>query len=138
MNIRAAVEADIQALVVLDTFAADHPGRVDQIVAWVRAGEAVVAEMEGRAVGYAAVRRIFFGEAFTDMLMVAAGARRTGVGRALMRHIHANAVGPRLWVSTNESNAPMRSLLASEGYAFAGKIEGLTEGDAELFFFRLT
>lgn len=32
----------------------------------------------------------------------------------------------------------MRSMLICEGLVFAGKIEGLTERDAELFFYRLT
>ena len=79
--------------------------------------------------GYAAMRMSFVGQAFTDMLMVAKEHRRSGVARALLRHLKATVEGSRLWTSTNKSNAPMRSLLVSEGFVFAGQIEGLTEGD---------
>ena len=46
------------------------------------------------------------------------------------------AATTKLFVSTNESNTPMRALLAKHGYVPSGFIENLDEGDLELFFFK--
>jgi hypothetical protein len=51
-----------------------------------------------------------------------------------MRHLETISPTPLLWTSTNESNAPMRALLAAHGYIPSGAVEGLDEGDPELFF----
>jgi len=40
-----------------------------------------------------------------------------------------------VFVSTNESNAPMRELLRSEGWRPSGVLTGLDEGDPEHVFF---
>ena len=42
----------------------------------------------------------------------------------------------RVFVSTNESNQPMRTLLVGRGYKVSGIIEDLDPGDPELFFVR--
>jgi hypothetical protein len=42
--------------------------------------------------------------------------------------------GERLFVSTNESNTPMRTLLVARDYKVSGLIEDLDPGDPELFF----
>jgi hypothetical protein len=40
----------------------------------------------------------------------------------------------RLFVTTNTSNAPMRALLAREGYLASGTIDNIDPGDPELVF----
>ena len=37
-------------------------------------------------------------------------------------------------MSTNRSNVPMQNLLTSEGFVHAGTVEGLDDGDPELFY----
>ena len=43
---------------------------------------------------------------------------------------------PKLFTSTNRSNAPMQSLLAKLGYRPSGVIENLDEGDPELVYMK--
>jgi hypothetical protein len=52
-----------------------------------------------------------------------------------MRAALGNASTPRVFVSTNESNTPMRDLLHAEGWTSSGVLTGLDEGDPEHVFF---
>ena len=52
-----------------------------------------------------------------------------------MRAALHNASTPRAFVSTNESNTPMRELLRSEGWTPSGVLTGLAEDDPEHVFF---
>jgi GNAT superfamily N-acetyltransferase len=132
--IRAGTEADRGALAAIDAYAADHPSRIAEIESWLRSAEVLVAERAGRVVGYAAVSCEFLGQPYLAILMVGEEHRRQGVGGQLVaaacdRHL-------RLWTSTNESNLSMQALLRAGGFRCTGRIEGLDEGDPELFYLR--
>jgi GNAT superfamily N-acetyltransferase len=89
------------------------------------------------AVGFALVTRHFYAHPFVDLLFVAEAARRGGAGRALMDRCAAAHDGDRIFTSTNESNAPMRALLAKAGWRPAGVVHYLDPGDPELIFVKL-
>ena len=86
------------------------------------------------AVGFAIVTRHFYGFPFVDLLHVNQAHRREGVGQALMDHCEAAHDADRIFTSTNESNAPMRRLLAKADWSVSGLIENLDPGDPELVF----
>lgn len=109
------------AAILRQAFAGDH-GHV-----------AYLAEVEGRPVGYAIVGR-FFGHPFLQRLRTAGDWLRQGVASALMDEVEAQADGDRLFISTNESNTIMRTLLAKRDYKVSGLVENLDPGDPELFF----
>ena len=87
-----------------------------------------------RAVGFAVVTRHFYAFPFVDLLVVAESARRGGVGSALMARCEADHDRDRIFTSTNESNTPMRRLLAKAGWLASGQIDNLDPGDPELVF----
>ena len=128
-----ASAADIPALVALDSFAAIHPERATEIAGWVAAGQCHVAAFEGRAAGYAVLTNGFFHRPFLEMLMIRQDTRRLGIGHALLGYC-ADLAGAELWTSTNESNAPMRALLAHSGFIESGRIDNLDPGDPELIY----
>lgn len=134
--VRPVVPADAEALIALDSHASHDLSRIDDIGRWIAEGNCFVAEANSRPVGYAVLDDSFFRQPTVAMLMVARSARRSGVGRALLRHLQARTAGPKLWSSTNRSNLPMQNLLVSEGFRYAGTVEGLDDGDPELFYFR--
>jgi ribosomal protein S18 acetylase RimI-like enzyme len=137
-TVRRALAKDIPALTALDTVAAFNPERRESIAAWVLAAECHVACDDGAPVGYAVVTRSFFHSLFLKMLMVADGARRTGVGTALVEHcIGLVPAGEKLWTSTNQSNLPMQRLLSGAGFIRSGIVENMDEGDPELIYVRL-
>lgn len=136
MQVRQGIPGDLQAVLDLDEFAARDPQRVSDLRAWLDDGLMMIAEQGGRLLGYAVCDRSFFGRSFIRMVYVAALSRRRGVGRALVRAAEARATTPRIFTSTNASNAAMQALLGSLGYTRCGEVHGLDEGDPELFYFR--
>jgi GNAT superfamily N-acetyltransferase len=111
-----------------------HPPQ--EIQALVQEHASLVAIERGEIVGFLAIRpRHFYQRDFIDLLFVAPGSRRHGVGRALMRAALRNASTSRVFVSTNESNTPMKELLLGEGWTPSGVLNGLDEGDPEHVFF---
>ena len=133
--IRPAGRADIPDLVALDTIAAASPERRDAIAGWVVGGQCHVAVQAGQVAGYAALTTSFFHAPCVEMLMVAAAARRSGVGLALLRHCTTLVGdGEKLWSSTTRSHAPMQALFARAGFMPSGIVENLDEGDPELIY----
>jgi ribosomal protein S18 acetylase RimI-like enzyme len=126
--VRPATPLDLKAMQPLD------PDRASLMHGWIEAGHAYIAIDGGEAVGYAMMTRHFFDRAFIDLLIVAEKVRRRGIATAMLRHLAAESPTAMLWTSTNESNAPMRALLAAEGFVASGAVEGLDDGDPELFF----
>jgi GNAT superfamily N-acetyltransferase len=132
-EIREAREEDIGGIVTIDPRRPGHPAEIE---ARVREHAGLVAVQEGGIAGFLALRPgHFFGRDFVDLLLVAPRWRRHGIGRALMRAAVSNAGTSRVFVSTNESNMPMRELLRREGWSPSGVLTGLDEGDAEHVFF---
>ena len=132
-ELRAAQAEDISAIAAIDPHS---PGRPGEIQALIRQQASLVAVEHGQIVGFLAVRPgHFYQRDFIDLLFVAPRSRRQGVGRALMRAALQNASTTRMFVSTNESNTPMRELLRSEGWSPSGVLTGLDEGDPEHLFF---
>ena len=127
---------DAEPLIALDTYAQDHPERAVEIGRWIGSGACHIAILDGQVVGYVSVTRSFIGHPFVEMLMVARNARRHGVGTHLLEHARTVFPSEKLWVSTNKSNMPMRSLLTGAGFADCGVVHGLDPGDPELFFMR--
>jgi GNAT superfamily N-acetyltransferase len=133
MELRAAQAGDASALVAMD---AGRVGTAGQIQALIQEQHCLVAVERGEITGFLVLRPgHFYGRDFIDLLYVASPWRRQGAGRVLMRAALRNASTSRVFVSTNESNTPMRTLLRSEGWAPSGVLTGLDEGDPEHVFF---
>jgi ribosomal protein S18 acetylase RimI-like enzyme len=87
-------------------------------------------------VGWIAADESFFERTFVWTLWVEEGSRRVGIATALLDAVANTSEGPRTFVSTNASNAPMHALLARSGWSRAGEIDGLDPGDPEVVYFR--
>ncbi len=93
----------------------------------------LVAAVGGDVVGYAVVGRLFAYD-FLELLFVAPDHRRAGVAGRLVAAVAEAATSTRLFTSTNRSNEPMQRLCDRLGFAPCGVVEGLDEGDPELFY----
>jgi GNAT superfamily N-acetyltransferase len=133
MQVRAARADDVRAIAAID------PGRLgtpSQIQPLIQDQHCLVAVERGEITGFLVLRPgHFYGRDFIDLLYVAPSWRRHGAAQALMRAALRNASTPRVFVSTNESNTPMRQLLHGEGWTPSGTLTGLDEGDPEHVFF---
>ena len=136
VQLRLAGDADKQAIQQLDGLArGGDVGRNSVIDEAVASGRCLVAE--GReVVGYVVMApRRFFGRDFVELLVVHDDYRRRGVGQALLRAAVGRAGTSRVFSSTNESNAVMRSLFTAEGWTHSGRLDGLDQNDPELVYF---
>ena len=133
-TIRRASRSDLPMLLAVDPRLESDPVRARTVPLLLDAGLSWVAEAEGRAVGYVIATTHFFSRPFIDLVVVAEDRRRQGIGTALMAACEAAHGDDRIFTSTNESNAPMRALLARAGYQVSGVIENLDPGDPELVF----
>lgn len=140
---RRATESDWTELARIDPIAAaGDDSRRAQLRHWCAEGLALVAEdppeaHPGRAsgpLGYCVLEYTFFEQGFVTMLMVAPHARRRGVGTRLLAAADAWCTTPKLFTSSNLSNQPMRRLLRTTGWRPVGLVQGLDEGDPELFY----
>ena len=91
---------------------------------------------DGRLHGYVVVSpRRFFGRDFVDLIFVASSARRSGIGRRLLRAAIKLEGTRQVFTSTNRSNTAMRELLRQEGWQHSGELDGLDVGDPENNFY---
>jgi GNAT superfamily N-acetyltransferase len=135
-ELRAAGPDDVSAIVAINPHS---PYEASEILALVREQASLVAEDSGEVVGFVVVRPgHFYQRDFVDLLLVVPGHRRRGLGRELLRAALRNAASDRVFVSTNESNTPMRELLRREGWRPSGVLDGLDPGDPEHVFFHDT
>jgi GNAT superfamily N-acetyltransferase len=134
--IRLASQPDVRGITAMDHLAAASPARREFIERSVDAGRCFVAVRGRHALGYAVLEDTFFGYNLVSMLYVAEGVRRSGIGAALLGHMERACRTPKLFVTTNESNAPMRSLLTRLGFEASGVIGNLDDGDPELVFYK--
>jgi GNAT superfamily N-acetyltransferase len=137
LEMRAIGPGDLSRLEAVDALLARDPARRAHIGDLLGAGLSWAALEAGEPVGFAIVTRHFYGFPFVDLLVVADRARRRGAGSALMAHCAAAHDRDRMFTSTNESNAPMRALLARAGWLPAGVVHYLDPGDPELIFVKL-
>ncbi len=126
--------SDIDRLAQVDPRLADEGALRAHIVDLLGAGLSWLAVTSGSPAGFAVVTRHFFNFPFVDLLFVSEAHRRRGVGGSLMAHCEAVHDSDRIFTSTNESNEPMRALMASLDWRPCGRVDALDEGDPELFF----
>ncbi len=130
-SIRPARAADLETIAALA-----RPEWRDVLRRTIDAGGCSVSESDGRIVGYVSLDYTFYANGFVSLLYVREDARRQGVGEALMRHAVSSCRTPKLFTSTNLSNAPMQGLLAKLGFELTGVIHDLDPDDPELVYFR--
>jgi GNAT superfamily N-acetyltransferase len=133
IRVRRATETEVDLVIALDAEATGSGGRGARLRAAQSTSRLLVAERDGRIVGYATHGR-FFEYDFLELIVVRASNRRSGVATALVGAVETAAESGKLFTSTNESNVPMRRLCERLGFEPSGVIENLDEGDPELVF----
>lgn len=136
ITIRQGSEADREGLAQLDPACREDRHRRWLLDFALASSGSLIAETDGAIVGYSLLTHTFYGNAMIEVLHVAESVRRRGIGTRLVRHAVRLSETPKIFTSTNESNLPMRALLAAEGFEHTGTIHNLDEGDPELVFFR--
>lgn len=143
MVIRSARPLDVALIVAVAGVGGAIGGlpaqrQLDLVAEWIERGDCLVHEDADRVLDGVLLfeSRTFFGYDFVKLLAVGLAARRQGIGGQLLEAALGWGTTSRVFISTNESNAPMRALLARQHWTFSGTLTGIDEGDPELVFWR--
>ena len=129
----ASAASDIASAVAIDEAQMGSKGRAAYITSVAERGGLSVAVLHDEVQAFCCLdHRYFFEKPFVSLLIVAADARRLGLGAGLL--LYSSSSFPEVWTSTNRSNAAMRELLKKAGWRHCGELSGLDEGDPEQFF----
>lgn len=109
--------------------------RQDELTSACEDGRMRVATLDGVAVGFSIVAPWFFDVPFLALLYVAPTMRGRHIGSRLLEDFE-RAHPPKVFTSTNLSNAHMQGLLRRREWTPCGMLDGLDEGDPEVFFVR--
>ena len=126
-------QREIAAAIAIDEAAIGSRDRADYIRSVAERGGLSVAIVQDEVQAFCCLdHTYFFEKPFISLLIVNPDMRRRGLGASLLTHNGRQF--PEVWTSTNRSNTAMRALLDQTGWRYCGELDGLDEGDPELFF----
>jgi GNAT superfamily N-acetyltransferase len=136
MEIRAPEPSDRDALVALAA-AVIGPERAGPFLrSHLDRHHILVAEVDGEVAGLLAYRTDWFQCTFVSLVSVQEKRRRRGVARALYRAVEGMSPSPRLFSSTEETNAISIQMHTALGFHPSGYIDNLPQGYRELLFYK--
>ena len=110
--------------------------REEKITKAISNQECFIILTDNIAVGFVLVDYRFFDQAWIELIIIGEKYRRRGIGEKVFDLICKQSKTKKVFTSTNSSNIPMQKALAKSGFTFAGKIDGLDDGDPELFYYK--
>ena len=136
MEIRSPQPSDVDALMALAT-AVIGPERAGPFVrSHLDRHHLLVADAGGKVVGMLAYRTDWFQCTFVTLVSVREDHRKRGVARALYQAVEGMSPSPRLFSSTEETNAAAIQLHTALGFHASGHIDNLPQGYRELLFYK--
>jgi len=96
----------------------------------------IVAEADGDVVGFLAYRTDWFQCTFVSLVVVHEDFRRKGIAREFFKAVEAVSPTPRLFSSTEKTNAVSIRMHTALGFTPSGHIDNLPQGTRELLFYR--
>ena len=136
-TIRKAEPSDLAALVRCDAFATSSVHREEALQLAINQRSCLLVESDSELIGFIVVEHNFFGNGFIPLVCVAPQFQRRGIGLRLLAAAEEHCRTPKLFTSTNASNAAAQGLFARGGFVHSGTIENLDPGDPELVYFKL-
>jgi len=136
MEIRSAESADREALMAMtaDVIGAERAGPF--VRSHLERHHVLVAGEDGRVIGFLAFRTDWFQCTFVSLVSVQKDFRRRGVARALYRMVDDISPSPRIFSSTEETNAVSIRMHTGLGFTPSGHIDNLPQGYRELLFYK--
>ncbi len=112
--------------------------REEKITKAISDEECFIILADNRAVGFVIFDYRFFDQGWIELIVIEEKYRGKGIGVQAMDLICHQCKTNKVFTSTNSSNTQMQKALTKVGFSFAGKINGLDDGDPELFYYKKT
>jgi GNAT superfamily N-acetyltransferase len=136
MEIRPPAAAELDAVTALAAEVVG-PQRAGPFVrSSVERHHLLVALEDDAVVGCIAYRTDWFQCTYVSLAAVRADRRQHGVARALYTRVEEMSPSPRLFSSTEETNAVSIKMHTALGFAPSGHIDNLPQGYRELLFYK--
>jgi len=96
----------------------------------------LIADQAGDVIGVLAYRTDWFQCTFVTLVSVREDHRKRGIARALYRAVEGMSPSPRIFSSTEETNAVSIQMHTALGFQTSGHIDNLPQGYRELLFYK--
>ena len=96
----------------------------------------IVADADNQVVGFCAWRSDWFQCTYVTLVVVHEDFRRRGIARSFFEAVEAVSPSPRLFSSTEETNAVSIRMHTALGFHPSGHIDNLPQGCRELLFYK--
>ncbi len=96
----------------------------------------IVAEANKEIVGFLAYRTDWFQCTFVSLVVVREDFRRKGIAREFFKSVEAVSPSPRVFSSTEETNAASIRMHTALGFQPSGHVDNLPQGTRELLFYK--
>lgn len=111
--------------------------REEKITKAISNEECFIILADNVTVGFVIFDYRFFDQGWIDLIIIEEKYRGRGIGGQAMNLICKQSKTNKVFTSTNSSNIQMQKALTKVGFTFAGKIDGLDDGDTELFYYKM-
>ena len=112
--------------------------REEKITKAILNKECFIIMADNRAVGFVLFDYRFFDQGWIELIIIEEEYRGKGIGGQTFDLLCKQCKTNKVFTSTNSSNIRMQKALTKVGFSFAGKIDGLDDGDPELFYYKET
>jgi len=112
--------------------------RKEKITKAILGEECFIILVDNRAVGFVIFDYRFFDQGWIELIVIDEAHRGQGIGGKIFDMICKQCETTKVFTSTNSSNTQMQKALNKAGFSFAGEINGLDDGDPELFYYKKT
>jgi GNAT superfamily N-acetyltransferase len=136
MRIRHLEPGDLRAVIGLAAEVIGAERAEPFIRSYVERHHLLVADADDVPIGVLAYRTDWFQCTFVSLVSVHPDFRRRGIARALFEAVERMSPSPRLFSSTEETNAPSIRMHTALGFTPSGHIDNLPQGYRELLFYK--
>ncbi len=110
--------------------------RKEKITKAILDGECFIILADDREIGFIIFDYRFFDQGWIELIIIDAEYRGKGIAGKVFDLICKQCKTNKVFTSTNSSNIRMQRALAKAYFSFAGELNGLDDGDPELFYYR--
>lgn len=111
--------------------------REEKITKAISYDECFLILSDNQVVGFLIFDYRFFDQGWIELIIIDEKYRGKGIGGKVFDLLCEQCKTDKVFTSTNRSNTRMQKALAKANFSFAGELNGLDDGDPELFYYRL-
>ncbi|WKK83170.2 GNAT family N-acetyltransferase [Marivirga arenosa] len=110
--------------------------REEKITKAISRDECFLILSDHQVIGFLIFDYRFFDQGWIELIIIDEKYRGKGIGGKVFDLLCEKCRTDKIFTSTNSSNTRMQKALTKANFSFAGKLNGLDDGDPELFYYK--